>query len=583
MRTLKSRLFLLVAATVLLSFLLAWFPLAGLVRERLHQKALSELDIHTRVIASVVAEGSHDLPQRLEEMQRIVQGRITVVDERGKVLYDSDVDASLLDNHRDRPEIAGAFASGRGEATRYSRSLGADLLYLALRAPGPDGRPCVVRASYSLASIGEALSLLRWRLLTALFLSGLLAGAVGLWFSARLVRPLKEIEEAARSVQDGGDIPFPSRGPREVETLASALRAMASRLRETLADLEAERKDLALILENLPVGVIVTDPSGRLRFANGSMAPFLRDRPDRVEGRPCQGLLRVPEIVSLVEETARSGRGEGTFLVRENQSRLFQAQAVRLQGGALVVVTDLTERHRLEEARRAFVADASHEFQTPLTAIRAAAELLLSGEDGGSEERQRYARSIIDQQERMTSLVDDLLLLSRLESGLPTENEENLDLALLVEDLVREERDNPLTAAIVITADRPPSAPFTGRPGELRRAIGNIVDNAVKYVGKRFGTGPGGTITITVTDEPGWWVLSIADNGIGLQGEDLDGLFERFQRGERDRGRIGRGQGGYGLGLAIAKGIIDGHGGTIAVERREEGASFILRLPRNAD
>lgn len=580
MRTLRSRLSLLIVTTVLLCFLLAWFPLSGLVRERLHAKALSELDIHSQVLATVIAEDFPDL-SRLETLHRVVQDRITVVDGGGRVLYDSDVAAESLDNHRDRPEIARALVDGRGENVRYSRSLGADLLYVARRAQAPDGAVFVVRTSYSLASIGETLILLRQRLFLAFALSGLLAVAVGLWLASRLATPLREIEGAARAIEKGDEAHFPSGGPKEIDALASALRTMAARLKETLADLEAERSDLQLLLENLPVGVVVTDPSGRVRFANGSIAPLLRDRPDRVQGRPCQGVLRVPEMTALIEETARAGRAETTFLLRDKSPRLFQSQAVRLQGGALVVVTDLTERHRLEEARKTFVADASHEFQTPLTAIRAAAELILSSEELSDEERRRYADCIIEQQERMTGLVDDLLLLSRLESGPPTEEEEDLDLASLLETLARDESDNPLAGRIVIERRLAPTAPFRGRPAELRRALGNLVDNAVKYVRKRFGDEEGGHVILSLAAEGESWLLTFADNGVGLVEEEIEELFERFQRGERDRGRVGFSHGGYGLGLAIAKGIIVGHGGTLTASRRDEGALFAVRLPRN--
>lgn len=580
MKTLRGRLFLLVIATVLLCFLLAWFPLAGLVRERLHAKAASELDLHAQIIAAVVSEGPTDLIARLDTLQSLVQDRITVINSGGKVLYDSGITAERLDNHRDRPEIVRALTAGRGESVRYSRSLGADQLYVARRSEGPDGTVYVVRTAYSLASIDETLNLLRQRLLTALLLSGLLAAAVSLWISSRLVRPLKEIEEAARSLQEGGKARFPSDGPEEIATLASALKTMASRLKETLADLEAERQDLTLILENLPVGIIVTDPEGRLRFANNSIAPLLRDTPEKAQGRPCQGVLRVPDLTALIEETARSGRAEATFLVRDKSPLLFQSQAVKLQGGALVVVTDLTERHHLEEARKAFVADASHELQTPLTAIRTSAELILSSEDLSEAERHRYADAIIEQQERMTSLVDDLLLLSRLESGPPSEEEADLDLRSLLTALIGDTRYNPMAAAIDIESDLAAEAPFRGRPEEIRRALGNLVDNAVKYIHKRFGGARGGRLTLTLKPDQGEWALSVADNGIGLKDEDLPDLFERFQRGERDRGRIGFSQGGYGLGLAITKRIVEGHGGRIEAFRREEGALFTVHLPR---
>jgi two-component system phosphate regulon sensor histidine kinase PhoR len=174
----------------------------------------------------------------------------------------------------------------------------------------------------------------------------------------------------------------------------------------------------------------------------------------------------------------------------------------------VAVLSDLTERHRMEEAKGAFVADASHELQTPLTVIRAATELLMD-ESLPGEERHRFLQRIIEQQERMTALVEDLLLLSRLESGVPVERTEKVDLGPLLASLLEGARMAPEAEALQWEASIPSIAEVRGRYEELRRAFGNLLDNAAKYTIRRFGAEKGGLIRVSLEPKDGGWIFSV--------------------------------------------------------------------------
>lgn len=579
MKTLKGRIIAVIVGVITVTSLLAWFLLGGMLKTRLYRQAEMELDSHAQVVAEMISrEGLTGLPGRLRNLESLLNGRITVVAMDGKVLFDNRANLSELDNHANRPEIMQARAQGKGNDIRYSRSLNANFMYSALITRTSEGSSLVVRMSYPLTYIDETLNQFKQRLLLALVIAATFSILLGLLVAQRLVSPILDLEKTANRVEKGETVTFPVYGTEEMRNLSFALRSMADRLQKSLSEQEEAREDLNRMVQSLPVGVIVTDDEGYVRFANEWLRDLFRETPERLMGTPLQGALRVPEIAGITEKLAEEERVSESFVVPGNRDRLLNIQAVRLRGGSLIVVTDLTERYQLEEARRAFIADASHEFQTPLTAIRAAAELLLGDTPDGSKSEE-YLSRIIENQERLTTLVDDLLLLSRLESGIPEEESEEVDLALLTASLIQDEKINPLAERIEWDVALAPSMVIEGRHGELARALGNILDNAVKYTRQRFPETEGGKITVRLEAKDGEGILLVCDNGVGISPELREAIFERFQRGEPDRARSKFGKGGYGLGLAIARQIIESHDGQVRVLDSDEGASFEIHLP----
>jgi two-component system phosphate regulon sensor histidine kinase PhoR len=339
-----------------------------------------------------------------------------------------------------------------------------------------------------------------------------------------------------------------------------------------------EKTTLRALLESLPVAVLVVDSRGTVAYANQALGTFLREKPEKIEGLSVSGAIKAPELTGLIEK-ARSGQaGQVSFVLRDREERFINAQAVSTPYGTVAVLADLTERHRMEEAKSAFVADASHELQTPLTVIRAATELLMDT-SLSADERNRFLQRIVEQQERMTALVEDLLLLSRLESGVPVERTENVDLSALAASLLESAKLAPEAEKLEWETSIPAGAEIRGRREELRRAIGNLVDNAVKYTLRRFENGNGGRIRIQLEPKDGGWLFTVQDNGVGIPPAMLDRIFERFQRAEAHRSRNHSEKGGYGLGLSIARRVAESHGGWIRVESPGEGAKFLLWLP----
>lgn len=580
MRTLKGRMTDLIATVLVLSMLAGWFLVGNTVEERMIAQAKEDLISRLAILAGVVQDsGTQGLVGNVGRWSRDQGTRVTLVAMDGRVLFDSEADPGTMDNHSGRPEIREAMLSGTGIYTRYSRSLEDDRIYVARLAADPQGEGLVIRLSVSLEDVGSAVASARRRVLASLAFAGLISLLVGLFFIRQVSRPIEELTVTALRIDEDERPRFPDRGTVEVQRLARALEGMSSRLEGVMADLKREKAYLKSLLESLPVGVLVVDREKKIRYANAALGRLLRELPERADGTLYTGAVRDPDLIELIDRAFEGEERTASFVVRDRTETFLEAQSVSVRGGVLVVVHDLTERRRLEEARRTFMADAGHELQTPLTSIRAAAELLLEDRGTDPEKTRDLAEKIIMQQERMTALVDDLLLLSRLESDIAPEPGRSLDLVELIEGLVEYQKENPLARNIRWETDLPERAPIFGRPGELGRALGNLLDNAVKYTRKRFEGSPGGVIRIGASRQDQGWRVLVGDNGTGIEEELREAVFERFRRGEPSRCREGGSPGGYGLGLAIARRVIESHGGSIEFLDSPEGALLSVFIP----
>ena len=582
MRTLRGRMTDLIATVLVLALASGWFLVGNSVEERMIAQTEDDLLARVTILAGVIQDsGIRGVVSNVSRWSSDYATRVTLVGMDGNVLFDNEAEPAALDNHADRPEIREALLSGTGINTRYSRSLETDQIYVARIAADPQGEAVVVRLSLSLADVEAAVASSRKRILASLAFAGLVSLLVGLYFIRQVSGPLEELTRSAIETGKGEKLRFPISGSVEVQRLAAALEGMSERLDKAAGDLKREQEYLRSILESIPAGILVIDRQKKIRYANAALSRLLRDMPEKMDGAFYTGAIRKPELIDLIDRAFEGRENRESFVVRDSCETFLEAQSVIVGHGILIVLHDLTERHRLEETRKTFVADAGHELQTPLTSIRAAAELLLDEEGSGPSTTREMAEKIIMQQERMTALVDDLLLLSRLESTAPSESGELLDLEAVISESVSYHRDNPQARSIKWEISLAAPAPFIGRADELSRAFGNLLDNAVKYTGKRFGDAPGGVISVQMERLDDSWRILFGDNGTGIEDKVRETVFERFQRGEKSRSREGGTPGGYGLGLAIVKRIVDSHGGSIEVLQNQDGALFAIFLPCN--
>ena len=488
----------------------------------------------------------------VHDLSRRAGVRITLIDSTGRVRAESDAvaeEVARIESHAGRPEVRAALAGDTGAATRFSATVGNDLMYVAIR-----GGPGVVRVAMPIDRISASV----WRMQSPVLLAAALALTLGLglawWAGRQFTRPLVQVSEAARAIARGSPPTFPWSGMRDVDRLTSDLREMHRQLTDRFDTLRQRQNETAAIVDAMVEGVLSSDARGRIVTANPAARRLLGYGPsDPMPELPL--LFRSREARDVVIAALRGSSGGEREIEIGERVCLLNARAMPT-GGAVVVLHDLTRLKQLEAIRRDFVANVSHELKTPLTAISGYAETLLSDEVD-REMTRRFVETIIANARRMQRLVDDQLDLSRIESGHWSPRPE----AFPVEQACREAwalvQPKDGQAARFEIAIVPGAETLQADPDGVRQILRNLLENAVRH------TPPEGTIRIEAAPEANGVRVSVSDTGGGIPGEHLSRIFERFYRVDPSRSRD---QGGTGLGLAIVKHLVEAHGGRVTAE-----------------
>lgn len=520
-----------------------------MLRRQWHDHTVKELEGAARAI-SLMLPPDGDPDALADHLGRVLQARVTLIGPDGRVRGDTDFSGPALESlgsREGRPEVQAARETGSGSARRLSESVGARMQYFAVAAP--DG--WVARVALSLAEIEAVVAEFRRGVLLAgaiaIIASFLLAGLLALGLS----RPLRRAAEIARKMARGElhlRLPEGERG--EVGDLYRALNRLAEDLERRLQELEQEKAESETLLREMGEGVLAVSPTGTVVRANAALARALGGSP-RLEGKALSDLFRNPELVRFLQPRSVPDRGaEAEFKM---DGRTWRVSARRLPaGGVVAVFADLTRLRRLEAVRSEFVANASHELKTPLTAVRGYAETLL--DDRTSEDdRESFARRIVEHADRMTAIVEDLLTLARLESPGRLVRREPVALHPLVDEAWRHVSDRAEAAGIRFSAEvDPPGLEVEGDPEGVRQILENLLDNAIRHSGSQ-------EVGVRAARLPARGVqLTVWDVGEGIPSVHLERIFERFYRVDPSRSRA---TGGTGLGLSIVKHWAEAMGG----------------------
>jgi two-component system, OmpR family, phosphate regulon sensor histidine kinase PhoR len=581
-------------AAIVLASLLLWTLVPRLVERSAAQQLGESLRLLTRVLAPWVGETGGedpDLQRRVVELATGSSLRMTLMTGDGTVVADSARTYSQvaeMDNHAGRPEVAGAMATGGGWSVRRSATTGLTYAYSARSFTGPDGRLYVLRLAQPLEELDRVRRRLAWTMALAAGAALLVAGLVFLWLARRFFRPLARLVEGAGTLA-AGDYAHRLEPPEEphLAALGDAFNRLAARVQEQIARVRSERDHLEAIVRSMSDGVLVTDREGRALLANPELRRLF-DLSGEVTGRTPLELTRRRELAELVTATLERGEdGHAVIEMRSPGRRTVALASTPLSAsgtggevdaaggdvlGVVVVARDTTAATRVDEMRRDFVANVSHELKTPLSAIRAYAETL---RDGALEDRpaaERFVGRMIEQSRRLQALLDDLLTLSRLENLEERPRPEPVDLMPILRRAVEvvEEPARARDVEVLLQEPIAPPPPVWGDRESLERLATNLLDNAVKY------NREGGRVAVTVEppDEPEELVLEVADTGIGIPEESVPRIFERFYRVDKGRARD---EGGTGLGLAIVKHVAQSGGGRVEVES-EVGVGTVFRV-----
>jgi two-component system, OmpR family, phosphate regulon sensor histidine kinase PhoR len=553
----------LVVVAVLVGFLVISLDrrLHTLLRDATQQDLLRE----ARAVADRWEPGI-DSDSLADRLGSALARRVTLIVRDGRVIGDSEFDGAALaslENHATRPEVAAAIANGQGTSVRPSPSAGDEELYAAVRASLG-----IARVSMSTRMFESVVNGTMRQVWATAALGVLLAASLALLFARSIARPVLALRDDARALAAGDLARRPSlAAPGELGELATAFHRLAEQLSARLQALEADEVLFHAVTESLNEGVIAIDARQHVVRINETATKLLGLRdvvPFPVDHLPRDRIFQ--------DAIAAALRGTPTEDVETQiNERTLALTALPLgDGGAVLALLDLTPVRKLEAVRRDFVANVSHELRTPLTVIGGFAETL-ADPDVPPAQRQQFAEAILSNTRRMQRLVDDLLDLSRIESGGWRPNPARIDLQAMAHDTLAAVRRSAVDKGLELREDiHSDASELVADPTAVRQILGNLVDNAIRYTST-------GSVTIFARRDNGAVVLGVRDTGSGIPVEHLPRVFERFYRVDTARSRAA---GGTGLGLSIVRHLVEAHGGRVRAESAPgQGTTIFATFP----
>ncbi|CAK8721312.1 histidine kinase [Candidatus Electrothrix gigas] len=541
-------------------------------------------------ILDLLMESPDALQEFCRQAGRRARTRITVVAPNGAVLADSDEDPQRMEQHGNRPEIIRAYSGQTGSSLRFSRTLHQKMLYVAVPLSiKSGGKLAALRLSVPATALNTVLETIGQRIFLASVLIILLAAVFSHRLARRISRPLEKIRQGAEQLSSGEKsklVTFHECSISvEMSSLIISLNQMAEQLMERIMLTRRQHNELEAVFSSMTEAVLAVDAEECVIRMNRAAGHLFRIDPNLGKEHPVQGILRHPELMEMIRATLRHNHStEAEIELFDGQQHIaLEVRVVPLQDnvgqpvGALLVMDDVTRLNRLENVRRDFVANVSHELKTPITVIRGYVETLLDGGVDAHKDRKNFLQIVLRQTGRLDAIIDDLLSLSRIENKVG-EPDALLDFTL--------ENLNPALLAALQTcafkADEkqirlelhcPPDLRVVHNPALLEEAVINLLNNAITY------SPVGATVIVRaeVQQDGGKLLIGVQDKGCGIRKEHLDRIFERFYRCDKARSRE---SGGTGLGLSIVKHIAQSHGGTVEVESQfGRGSTFFLKLP----
>jgi two-component system phosphate regulon sensor histidine kinase PhoR len=568
---------------------------SGFFRQVHHQEVRDALEQLAAVTAEDVrlvlqTEGPGGLDRLCKRLAGSGPGRmrLTIIAPSGKVLGDSHENPAVMEDHSNRPEIQEALRTGSGSSVRFSPTLGRQMMYVATVLREQNAPVVVVRVASSLTQVDRALHDVYRHMAWAGLAVAAVTAVLSLWISRRLSRPIAAIEQVAQRFAAGElDVRVPTPPAAELATLADSLNRMAAQLGERITTITEQRNELGAVLSSMVEGVLAVDSRGRIVSVNPAAAELLGLEPSQVQNRHMEEVIRNVDLQEFVRQTlAGVLPGETDISLPINGGRSFSLHGACLtdargrRRGAVIVLNDMTRVRRLENIRRDFVANVSHELKTPITSIQGFAEALAEGEVQDPTQVRKYLTIVARHASRLNAIIEDLLTLSRLEESGERRGDTQGPASLrftagAVKPVLAEAIHLSAVKAderrITIDLTCPDDLEARINPPLLEQAIMNLIDNAVKY------SPEGSRVRVTAGRHEDEVAIAVQDEGCGIAPEHLPRIFERFYVVDKSRSRT---LGGTGLGLAIVKHIMQAHGGRVSVESTPgRGSTFTLYLP----
>ncbi len=578
--------YLLITAVSLIA--VSWYAYHSL-REFYKDHIIADMQSRAALVERAIAQPLIDSDlQRVDALCKELGTKsavyLTVIAANGVVLGDSHGDPANLESQSGRGEVESALSGSIGVDRRFASRFNSEMLFVAVPAVDKGKVLAAVRIAVPASFLDEALDGVYWRLGVGGLIVALFAAAVSVLVARNISKPLLEIKAGAERIAQG-DLESRVAVPefQEIAGLAVAMNQMAVQLSDRFRTVQRQNLEQEAIVSNMLEGVIAMDADQKLISLNRAAARFLGLEAEDAIGRSILEVIRNSDLQRLIAKTFVVGEpveGDVTLTDPVHGEKFLQAHGTLMRDsereviGALLVLNDVTRTKKLENLRRDFVANVSHELKTPITSIKGFVETLIEGTTMSVEESQRFLQIIARQANRLHAIIEDLLKLSRIEQesergeiALELERlHEVLQAAITSCELKAATKQIKMTLSCSETIQARINAPL------LEQAIVNLIENAIKY------SEPNTEVAISAGISDKLLLISVRDQGNGIAKEHLPRLFERFYTVDKARSRA---QGGTGLGLAIVKHIVLSHGGNIGVQSElGKGSNFTISLPR---
>jgi len=544
-------------------------------------KAITLL-METQVLPHLKTKQPQQLQTLTHELGQKIDVRFTVIALNGRVLADSEKHPKHLDNHANRPEIIQALTENWGSSMRYSHSLQTHMLYVAKPLKNKQGQNIgVLRSALPLDDINKTLTTLTKELTLWGAILSLFSALIGFFVSRKLTAPINELANGAEQLSDG-NLGFQLSIPKtkELKKLAIAFNHMSVQLKDRLEASIAQTQEKEAILANMVEGIITVDKNGAITTMNQATKTYFLIDDQPVIGKSLPEVIRHSKLNTITKDALKTPKLlQENITLRHPKELYLHVHAIRMVDtrqnciGAIVVLHNITHLQKLENMRKNFVANVSHELKTPITLIKGFLETLLSGDLDNKDDNREFLNIIQDHACRLETIIDDLLSLSRIEQEHKNSSIEMHPETInkVIDSAITSCQKNADEKNITLLFKPTEHLNSTLNVSLLEQALINLIDNAIKYSPAHS------SINIELYKTKTEHIISITDQGPGIPENHIPHIFERFYRVDAARSRE---VGGTGLGLSIVKHIVESHNGSVSVESSVgKGSRFSINLP----
>ena len=537
-----------------------------------------QANLYAQLTASKIKEGAPytGLKELVFSASANSKNRVTIILPDGRVIADNEADTVIMENHAARPEVAAALQGETGTDIRTSVTLGERFLYVAVPITDAGKIIAVSRTAVSLATLDASVK--RVQMFLAIFCSSaiLLVFLFSLLFALRKNNPLTLLTETVEGIGRGEtkNIQLTQRKD-EIGTLANSFFDLTDQLTMQITDLKNERMKLAAILTNMTDGAILVNSDGLVTLINPAARYLFKYYEDIASSpRTLIEVVRAHEIVNVWNLCQKSNHQETVSFETPVDRDYLQVIGTQLKPSlpefTLLLFQNLTTQRKLETVRRDFVSNVSHELRTPLASLKALTETLQAGALSDPPAAQRFLSQMDDEIDNLTQMVQELLELSRIESGKVPLQKKKVTPSEVIEPAVQRMALQAQRSNLALSIDCPENLPsIEVDSSRLQQVLVNLIHNAIKF------TLPGGSIQVSAAARENEVVFCVKDSGVGITPDDMGRIFERFYKADRARS-----SGGTGLGLSICRHLVEAHDGRIWVESRPGvGSSFYFSIP----